>query len=134
MILKLLIISHSKECGVDLVPASRGRSSEDEDTRIQQRRNQQDKDVEIAVQRAKQRKEEEEKRFNEERKQGAAKKLMELEEKIQKRDRDNHEGVGTINPSTVPPKPINQVDIPLPDFQKKRNVTGILDHALQMRS
>lgn len=99
---------------------SRGRSSEDEDTRIQQRRNQQDKDVEIAVQRAKQRKEEEEKRFNEERKQGAAKKLMELEEKIQKRDRDNHEGVGTINPSTVPPKPINQVDIPLPDFQKEK--------------
>ncbi|CAG9836920.1 unnamed protein product [Diabrotica balteata] len=99
--------------------APRGRNSEDEDIWVQ-RRTQQDKEVEIAVQRAKQRKEEEEKRFNEERKQAAAKKLMELEEKIQKRDRDNHEGVGTINPNTVPAKPINHVDIPLPDFQKEK--------------
>lgn len=99
--------------------SSRGRSSEEEDI-WSQRRNQATKEMEIVVQRAKQRKEEEEKRFNQERKQGAAKKLMELEEKIQKRDRDNHEGVGTINPSTVPPKPINHVDIPLPEFQKDK--------------
>ncbi|KAJ8947997.1 hypothetical protein NQ314_008513 [Rhamnusium bicolor] len=98
---------------------SRGRSSEEEELWLQ-RRNQTDKEMEIVVQRAKQRKEEEEKRFNEERKQGAAKKLLELEEKIQKRDRDNHEGVGTINPSIVPPKPINHVDIPLPEFQKEK--------------
>lgn len=99
---------------------ARGRSSEEEDIWMQ-RRSQTDKQVEIAVQRAKQRKEEEEKRFNEERKQGSAKKLMELEEKIQKRDKDNQEGVGTINPSTIPPKPINPVDIPLPDFQKDKD-------------
>ncbi|XP_018565350.1 protein PRRC2A isoform X2 [Anoplophora glabripennis] len=99
--------------------SSRGRSSEEEDI-WSQRRSQATKEMEIVVQRAKQRKEEEEKRFNQERRQGAAKKLMELEEKIQKRDRDNQEGVGTINPSTVPPKPINHVDIPLPEFQKEK--------------
>lgn len=99
--------------------SSRGRSSEEEDI-WSQRRSQADKEMEIVVQRAKQRKEEEEKRFNQERKQGAAKKLMELEEKIQKRDRDNQDGVGTINPSSVPPKPINHVDIPLPEFQKEK--------------
>ncbi|XP_074028927.1 no circadian temperature entrainment isoform X2 [Leptinotarsa decemlineata] len=98
---------------------SRGRSSEEEDIWTQ-RRSQTDKEVEIAVQRAKQRKEEEEKRFSEERSQAAAKKLSELNERIQKRDRDNQEGIGTINPSTVPPKPINHVDIPLPDFQKDK--------------
>lgn len=98
---------------------TRGRSSEEEDMWMQ-RRSHTDKEVEIAVQRAKQRKEEEEKRFNEERKQGSAKKLMELEEKIQKRDKDNQEGVGTINPNTVPAKPINPVNIPLPDFQKDK--------------
>ncbi|CAH1184606.1 unnamed protein product [Phyllotreta striolata] len=100
--------------------APRGRCSEDEDI-WSQRRSQQDKEVEIAVQRAKQRKEEEEKRFNEERKQAAAKKLMELEEKIHKRDKDNVEGSGTINPCSIPPKPINHVDIPLPDFQKDKD-------------
>ncbi|KAG5873173.1 hypothetical protein JTB14_023930 [Gonioctena quinquepunctata] len=71
---------------------SRGRSSEEEDIWMQ-RRSQTDKEVEIAVQKAKQRKEEEEKRFNEERKKGCIKKLLELEEKIQKRDRDNQEGI-----------------------------------------
>lgn len=45
---------------------------------------------------------------------------MELEEKIQKRDKDNQEGIGTINPNSVPPKPINPRDIPLPDFQKEK--------------
>ncbi|KAJ8917990.1 hypothetical protein NQ315_011443, partial [Exocentrus adspersus] len=93
--------------------SSRGRSSEEEDL-WSQRRSQADKEMEIVVQRAKQRKEEEEKRFNQERKQGAAKKLMELEEKIQKRDRDHLEGGVTSS------KPVNHVDIPLPEFQKDK--------------
>ncbi|XP_056642494.1 uncharacterized protein LOC130448914 [Diorhabda sublineata] len=109
----------NRQSGNSRLGPQRGRNSEEEDIWVQ-RRTQQEKEVEIAVQRAKQRKEEEEKRFNEERKLAAAKKLMELEEKIQKRDRDNHEGVGTINPNSVPPKPINHVDIPLPDFQKDK--------------
>ncbi|XP_060527425.1 uncharacterized protein LOC132702658 isoform X2 [Cylas formicarius] len=101
--------------------STRGRSSEDEDPWVQRQR-QHEKDVGMAIQRAKQRKEEEEKRFNEE-KQRAAKKLQELDEKMrEKRFRDRESEVGTINPSNVPPKPINHhVDIPLPEFQKEKD-------------
>ncbi|CAH1975680.1 unnamed protein product [Acanthoscelides obtectus] len=93
-----------------------GRSSvaEEEELRAQQRRTQTEREVELAVQRAKQRKEEEEKRFQEERKQGAQKKLMELEEKIQKRASDSQE-----KSSSLPPQ-MDNVDIPLPDFQKEK--------------
>lgn len=89
------------------------------DEELWKQRRQHNKDIELTVQRAKQRKEEEEKRFNEATKQGAAKKLMELEEKMSKRNREE-EGVGTINPSVVPPKPIVPADIPLPDFQREK--------------
>lgn len=101
----------------NLSQTGRHRSSDEE--LWKQRRNQHNKDLELTVQRAKQRKEEEEKRFNEATKQGAAKKLMELEEKMSKRNRDE-EGAGTINPSVVPPKPIVPADIPLPDFQREK--------------
>ncbi|XP_064212179.1 uncharacterized protein nocte isoform X2 [Tribolium castaneum] len=92
------------------------RSSDEE---LWKQRRQHNKDLELTVQRAKQRKEEEEKRFNEAAKQGAAKKLQELEERMSKRNREE-EGVGTINPSVVPPKPIVPADIPLPDFQREK--------------
>lgn len=70
-----------------------------------QRRRQQSEEIAQVVERAKQRKEEEEKRFNET-KMKAAKKLMELDEKIEERNRrhykDTDDGLGgTINPSSV---------------------------------
>ncbi|XP_044757986.1 putative uncharacterized protein DDB_G0282133 isoform X2 [Coccinella septempunctata] len=99
--------------------SNKGHSSEEEEIKL--KRSQHFKEVELAVQRAKQRKKEEEKRFNEATKQGAQQKLKELEEKISKRDRDGEEGVGTINPSIVPPKPIAPTEIPLPDFQREKD-------------
>lgn len=100
----------------------RGRTS-DEDDAMAQKQRQQQKEIDLAIQRAKQRKEEEEKRFNEETRQRAHKKLQELDEKVrEKRDRDRESEVGTISPSAVPPKPINNhVDIPLPEFQKEKD-------------
>lgn len=99
--------------------SNKGHSSEEEEIKL--KRTQHFKEVELAVQRAKQRKKEEEKRFNEATKQGAQQKLKELEAKISKRDRDGEEGVGTINPSIVPPKPIAPTEIPLPDFQREKD-------------
>uniref|UniRef100_A0AAR5Q3P1 BAT2 N-terminal domain-containing protein n=1 Tax=Dendroctonus ponderosae TaxID=77166 RepID=A0AAR5Q3P1_DENPD len=97
----------------------RGRQTEDDEVVAQKHRH--NKEVDLAIQRAKQRKEEEEKRFIEENRQRAQKKLQELNEKArEKRDRDRESEVGTISPSAVPPKPINHVDIPLPEFQKER--------------
>lgn len=101
--------------------SNKGHSSEEEEMKL--KRTQHFKEVELAVQRAKQRKKEEEKRFNEATKQGAQQKLKELEAKISKRDRDGEEGVGTINPSIVPPKPIAPTEIPLPDFQREKDPT-----------
>jgi hypothetical protein len=109
--------SQSRNWASNLNTVNRQRSSEEE---LWKQRRQHNKDLELTVQRAKQRKEEEEKRFNEATKQGAAKKLMELEEKMSKRNREE-EGVGTINPSVVPPKPIIPADIPLPDFQREKD-------------
>lgn len=101
----------------------RSRQSDEDDVMVQRQRHQ--KEVDLAIQRAKQRKEEEEKRFNEESRQRAQKKLQELDEKVRgKRDRDRESEVGTISPSTVPPKPINHVDIPLPEFQKDKEKDG----------
>lgn len=97
----------------------RGRQNEEDEVVAQKHRH--NKEVDLAIQRAKQRKEEEEKRFIEENRQRAQKKLQELNEKArEKRDRDRESEVGTISPSAVPPKPINHVEIPLPDFQKER--------------
>ncbi|KAK9891827.1 hypothetical protein WA026_016625 [Henosepilachna vigintioctopunctata] len=97
--------------------SNKGHSSEEDEIKI--KRNQHNREVEIAVQRAKQRKKEEEKRFNEATKQGAKQKLKALEERISKREHE--EGIGTINPSLVPPKPIVPTEIPLPDFQKEKD-------------
>ncbi|CAG9772485.1 unnamed protein product [Ceutorhynchus assimilis] len=98
----------------------RGRQSE-EDEAMSQKHRQHQKEVDLAIQRAKQRKEEEEKRFSEESRQRAQKKLQELNEKVrEKRDRDRETEIGTISPSAVPPKPINHVEIPLPEFQKDK--------------
>ncbi|XP_066254537.1 protein PRRC2C isoform X1 [Euwallacea similis] len=98
----------------------RGRQSDDEDVLVQKHRQHQ-KEIDLAIQRAKQRKEEEEKRFNEESRQRARRKLQELDEKVrEKRDRDRESEIGTISPSAVPPKPINHVEIPLPEFQKEK--------------
>ncbi|XP_063911765.1 uncharacterized protein Nocte isoform X3 [Zophobas morio] len=108
--------SQSRNWNSNLTNPNRQRSSDEE---LWKQRRQHNKDLELTVQRAKQRKEEEEKRFNEATKQGAAKKLMELEEKMSKRNREE-EGVGTISPSVVPPKPIVPADIPLPDFQREK--------------
>ncbi|KAL3278373.1 hypothetical protein HHI36_013702 [Cryptolaemus montrouzieri] len=109
----------SKRESNDVWQTNKGHSSEEEEIKI--KRIQHSKEIELAVQKAKQRKKEEEKRFNEATKQGAKQKLKELEEKISKRDRDYEEGVGTINPSLVPAKPISPTEIPLPDFQKEKD-------------
>ncbi|XP_076258307.1 no circadian temperature entrainment isoform X3 [Rhynchophorus ferrugineus] len=102
-------------------PDFRGRQSEEDDIMAQKQRQHQ-KELDLAILRAKQRKEEEEKRFNEESRQRALKKLQELDEKVrEKRDRDRDSEIGTINPSIVPPKPINPVEIPLPDFHKDKD-------------
>lgn len=89
-----------------------------EDDTLSARRFQHKTEVNIAVERAKQRKEEEEKKFQEV-KQKAAKKLQELEER--KRDKDQEEGQGTINPMIVPPKPIVPTSVPVPDWEKDKD-------------
>lgn len=94
----------------------------EEDEGLVRRRQQHSEEVAIAVERAKQRKEEEEKRFMESR-QAAAKKLKELDEKRKgKRDKDGDETQGTINPSIVPPQPITPAPIPVPDWEKEKDV------------
>lgn len=99
-----------------------GRLGEDDEGLVR-RRQQHSEEVAIAVERAKQRKEEEEKRFLES-KQAAAKKLKELDEKLLKgkRDKDSDETQGTINPSIVPPQPITPAPIPVPDWEKDKDV------------
>ncbi|CAH0559632.1 unnamed protein product [Brassicogethes aeneus] len=101
----------------------RGRSSEEEDIKIQRRTQQ---EVDMAVQRAKQRKEEEEKRFNEA-KQGAAKKLLELEEKIQKRDRVSESSTGSVTKVSVQEfqKEITANDVNVDDKNNFRHLTQI---------
>lgn len=98
------------------------RISGEDDEGLVRRRQQHSEEVAIAVERAKQRKEEEEKKFLES-KQAAAKKLKELEEKRKgKRDKDGDETQGTINPSIVPPQPITPAPIPVPDWEKEKDV------------
>lgn len=102
--------------------APRGRSNDEDDIWVQRRRQQHSAELAIAVERAKQRKEEEEKRFRET-KMNAAKKLKELDEKSKKSksDKDMDESVGTINPSVVPPQPITPAPIPVPDWERERD-------------
>lgn len=98
--------------------------SSDEDEAIAQRRKQHSAEVALVVSRAKQRKEEEEKRYLET-KMLAAKKLQELEEKIKtKREKENDEGQGTINPMSVPPQAITPSTIPVPDWEKEKDTRG----------
>lgn len=101
---------------------SRGGRLGEDDEGLVRKRQQHSEEVALAVERAKQRKEEEEKRFLESR-QAAAKKLKELEEKRKgKRDKDGDESQGTINPSIVPPQPITPAPIPVPDWEKEKDV------------
>ncbi|KAK5649329.1 hypothetical protein RI129_000358 [Pyrocoelia pectoralis] len=98
---------------------NRNRSSEEDEVWVQRRR-QHSEEVAIVIERAKQRKEEEEKRFLEI-KQAAAKKLQQLDEKSKnKHDKEVDDSQGTINPSVVPPQPINPVPIPVPDWEKDK--------------
>lgn len=90
-----------------------------EDEQLSARRFQQKTEVSIVVERAKQRKEEEEKKYQEI-KQNAAKKLQDLEERT-KSKRDHEEGQGTINPSVVPPQPITPTNIPIPEWGKDKD-------------
>lgn len=96
--------------------------STDEDEAIAQRRRQHNAEVATVVVRAKQRKEAEEKRYLESKKH-AAKKLQELEEKIAKRDKEQDESQGTINPMSVPPQPITPSTIPVPEWEKEKDRT-----------
>ncbi|KAK4881051.1 hypothetical protein RN001_004370 [Aquatica leii] len=98
--------------------ANRNRTNEEDEVWVQRRR-QQSEEVAIVIERAKQRKEEEEKRFLEIR-QAAAKKLQQLDEKRNKHDKEVDDNQGTINPSVVPPQPINPVPIPVPDWEKEK--------------
>ncbi|KAF5289512.1 hypothetical protein FQA39_LY15067 [Lamprigera yunnana] len=99
--------------------ANRSRSNEEDEVWVQRRR-QQSEEVAIVIERAKQRKEEEEKRFLV-MKQAAAKKLQLLDEKSKsKHDKELDDNQGTINPSVVPPQPINPVPIPVPDWEKEK--------------
>lgn len=99
---------------------NRARTNEEEEVWIQRRRLQSE-EVAMVIERAKQRKEEEEKRFLET-KQAAAKKLQQLEEKINrtKHDKEVDDSQGTINPSVVPPQPINPVPIPVPEWERDK--------------
>jgi len=82
-----------------------------EDEIWQERKRQHLEEVAIAVERAKQRKEEEEKRYQEQLKQAANKKLQQLEEKIRVKNTDNKEHV---EEAAVP--------IPLPEWEKEREL------------
>lgn len=47
-----------------------------------------------------------------------------MEEKIKEKkgaeSKENEESQGTINPSVVPPQPINHVPIPVPEWERER--------------
>ncbi|XP_065157791.1 protein PRRC2C-like isoform X2 [Atheta coriaria] len=105
-------------------PQPRSRHEEDEFS-AQRRRQQQE--IAHAVERAKQRKEEEEKKFLETR-QAAAKKLQELNERIDKskRDKDVDDNCGTINPASVPPQTIAPVPILLPEWEREKEVVVVM--------
>lgn len=101
---------------------TRGRSNEEDDVSFQRKRQQHSEVLAIAVERAKQRKEEEEKRFKQT-KLAAAEKLRRLDDKInkEKREKELEETQGTINPSSVPPQPITPAPIPVPDWERERD-------------
>lgn len=100
---------------------NRNRSNEEEEVWVQRRRMHSEEVAQVIV-RAKQRKEEEEKRFLKSR-QGAAKKLQQLEEKISKckQDKEVDDSQGTINPLVVPPQPIQPVPIPVPEWERDKD-------------
>lgn len=101
---------------------TRGRSNEEDDVNFQRKRQQYSEDLAIAVERAKQRKEEEEKRFKQT-KLAAAEKLRRLDDRIskEKREKELEETQGTINPSSVPPQPITPAPIPVPEWERERD-------------
>lgn len=102
------------------------RSTEEEE--LNARRRQQRAEVIEAVERAKQRKEQEEKKYLEV-KQNAAKKLQELDERKNKIKRENEQEdtQGTINPMVVPPHPITPAPIPVPDWEKDKSKSDYQD-------
>lgn len=82
-----------------------------------QRRREQVQKVAFAVERARQRKEEEEKRYDES-KQAAAKKLQDLEEKLKQAKQKDEESITVSEPKgliSVPPVPI-----PVPDWEREK--------------
>lgn len=82
---------------------------------------QQKVEVNRAVERAKQRKEEEEKKYNEQKQNTIKMKLQALDERQNKSKRDDLDDFqGTINPSTVPPQPITPAPIPVPDWERDK--------------
>uniref|UniRef100_A0A1B6C1D3 BAT2 N-terminal domain-containing protein n=1 Tax=Clastoptera arizonana TaxID=38151 RepID=A0A1B6C1D3_9HEMI len=86
------------------------RPPEDEEVRQSQRRV--TKEIATAVERAKQRKEEEEKRYNTELKQAADKKLQELEKKMRSKSNSDKEESNTPSPG---------VNIPAPDWENEKD-------------
>ncbi|XP_030763788.1 uncharacterized protein LOC115888261 [Sitophilus oryzae] len=96
-------------------PDYRGRQSEEDDI-IAQKQRQHQKEVDLIIQRATHRKQEELKR-NEENRQ---RKLQEIGEKVRgKHDRESD--VAPISSTNATAKPANHVEIPLPDFHKDKD-------------